>query len=100
MRPSAPMLLRSGSPRLRGIDGISESLDEALLGVLYRSGEIEAIKPDQVGELKGCFRAMKIMQAILVLADLSLRQQKAMEYIRNYGPVAIGLRRAFCQGGE
>lgn len=70
------------------IDEVSENLDEALPDVLHLSGDIDAIKPDQVGELKERFPSLKIMQAIPVLAGVPLDKQKVMEYIKDYGPVS------------
>lgn len=70
------------------IDEISENLDEALPDVLHLSGDIDAIKPDQVGKLKERFPSLKIMQAIPVLAGVPLDEQRVMEYIKEYGPVS------------
>lgn len=70
------------------LDEISANLTEVMPDVLHLSGNIEAISPRQVGELKKRFPGLKIMQAIPVLADMPLEEQKVMEYVKAYESVS------------
>ena len=70
------------------IDEITENLKEVLPDVLHLSGNIEGISPDEVMELKRRFPGLKIMQAIPVLQNVPIEEQKALEYIKQYEAVS------------
>lgn len=76
--------VRIGLTCSEDINEISKDLYSAMPDVLHLSGNIDGISPSQIEELKRRFPALKIMQAIPVLADLPLKDQKAMDYIRKY----------------
>lgn len=83
-----PEAVKVGLTVAEDLDEISANLNEAMPDVLHLSGDIEAISPDQVAELKRRFPGLRIMQAIPVLADVPLEKQKVMDYIRAYEPVS------------
>ena len=83
-----PHAVRVGLTCAEDIEEITEDLREALPDVLHLSGDIEKITPEQVKELKSRFPNLKIMQAIPVLADTSLSEQKALTYVKQYEDVA------------
>lgn len=83
-----PEAVKIGLTVAEDIDEITENLREVLPDVLHLSGDIEGIRPDEVQELKNRFPGLRIMQAIPVLAGVPLKEQKVMEYIRDYEPVS------------
>ena len=83
-----PEAVRIGLTVSEDIDEITEDLKEAMPDVMHLSGDIEGITPAQVQELKNRFPGLKIMQAIPVLAGVPLEEQKVMQYIKDYEPVA------------
>ena len=83
-----PEAVRIGLTCSEDIDEITEDLKSAMPDVLHLSGDIEGIAPDQVAELKRRFPDLKIMQALPVLAGVPLEDQKVMQYVRDYEPVA------------
>lgn len=70
------------------IEEISENLREVEPDILHLSGYIEAITPEDIKVLKSRFPRVKIMQAIPVLTNVPLEDQKVMEYVRQYETVA------------
>lgn len=80
--------VRVGLTVADNIDEIRQNLEAAMPDVLHLSGDINAIKPDQIDQLKRRFPALKIMQAIPVLANVPISQQGVLEYIKEYQPVA------------
>ena len=83
-----PEAVRVGLTCSTDIDEISEDLKAALPDVLHLSGDIDGISPNGVSELKRRFPGLEIMQAIPVLAGVSLENQKALEYVRAYEGVS------------
>ena len=83
-----PEAVRIGLTVSEDIDEITDDLKEAMPDVMHLSGDIEGITPAQVQELKNRFPGLKIMQAIPVLAGVPLEEQKVMQYIKDYEPVA------------
>ena len=83
-----PEAVKIGLTVSEDIEEITENLNEVLPEVLHLSGDIEGITPQQIKVLKERFPGLKIMQAIPVLADVPLKEQKVMEYIREYEPVS------------
>lgn len=83
-----PEAVKIGLTVAEDIDEITENLNEVLPEVLHLSGDIEAISPEEVAELKRRFPGLKIMQAIPVLAGVPLEDQKVLQYVRDYEDVA------------
>lgn len=83
-----PHTIKVGLTIAEDIEEISENLREVEPDILHLSGYIEAITPDDIKVLKERFPKVKIMQAIPVLADVPLQEQKVMEYVRQYETVA------------
>ena len=70
------------------IDEITENLQAAMPDVLHLSGDIEGISPADIVRLKKRFSGLKIMQALPVLAGVPLKEQKIMQYIKDYEAVS------------
>jgi phosphoribosylanthranilate isomerase len=70
------------------IDEITENLQAAMPDVLHLSGDIEGISPADIVRLKKRFPGLKIMQALPVLAGVPLKEQKIMQYIKDYEAVS------------
>lgn len=83
-----PEAVRIGLTVAEDIDEITENLKEAYPDVVHLSGDIEGITPAQVQELKNRFPGLKIMQAIPVLAGVPLKDQKVLQYIKDYEQVS------------
>lgn len=83
-----PEAVKIGLTVAEDIDEITENLKEVLPDVLHLSGDIEGITPEQVKELKSRFPGLKIMQAIPVFAGVPIKEQKVMQYIRDYESVS------------
>lgn len=83
-----PEAVRIGLTCSEDIDEISEDLRAAMPDVLHLSGDIEGISPSEVAELKKRFPSLRIMQAIPVLANIPLEDQKALHYVKEYEDVA------------
>lgn len=83
-----PQAVRIGLTVAEDIDEISDNLRAVLPDVLHLSGDIEAIDPDQIRDLKRRFPSLKIMQAIPVLAGVPIDEQPVMDYVRDYSPVS------------
>ena len=83
-----PEAVRIGLTCSTDIDEISDDLRAAMPDVLHLSGDIDRISPEEVSELKRRFPDLQIMQAIPVLADVSLEDQKALDYVRAYEGVS------------
>ena len=83
-----PEAVRIGLTVAEDIKEISENLNEVLPDVLHLSGEIEAITPDEIVELKRRFPELKIMQALPVLQGVPLEDQKVLEYVKQYEAVS------------
>ena len=83
-----PEAVKIGLTIAEDIDEITENLKEVLPDVLHLSGNIEGISPDEVMELKRRFPGLKIMQAIPVLQNVPIEEQKALEYIKQYEAVS------------
>lgn len=83
-----PTAIKVGLTIAEDIEEISENLSEVEPDILHLSGYIEAIKPEDIMKLKSRFPRVKIMQAIPVLTDVPLEQQKVMEYVRQYETAA------------
>ena len=56
--------------------------------VLHLSGDIEGISPADIVRLKKRFPGLKIMQALPVLAGVPFKEQKIMQYIKDYEAVS------------
>ena len=83
-----PEAVKIGLTIAEDIEEITENLKEVLPDVLHLSGNIEGISPEQVRELKNRFPGLKIMQAIPVLQNVPLEEQKALEYVKQYEAVS------------
>lgn len=83
-----PGTIKVGLTIAEDIEEISENLRAVEPDILHLCGHIEAIKPKDIMVLKSRFPRVKIMQAIPVLADIPLEEQKAMEYVRQYETAA------------
>lgn len=83
-----PEAVKVGLTVATDLDEISENLNEIEPEVFHLSGDIDGISPDQVAELRHRFPKLKIMQAIPVLAGVPLKDQKVLEYVRDYEAVA------------
>ena len=70
------------------IDEITENLQAAMPDVLHLSGDIEGISPADIVRLKKRFPSLKIMQALPVLAGVPFKEQKIMQYIKDYEAVS------------
>lgn len=83
-----PEAVKIGLTIAEDIDEITENLKIATPDVLHLSGNIEGITPEQIKVLKNRFPGLKIMQAIPVLAGVSLEEQKALQYVKEYEEVS------------
>lgn len=83
-----PGAVRIGLTVAEDIDEISENLSAAMPDVLHLSGDIEGIAPLEVGELRRRFPALRIMQAIPVLAEVPIGEQKVLQYVKDYTSVS------------
>lgn len=83
-----PEATKVGLTIAEDIEEITENLEIVQPDILHLSGYIEAIKPDDIRELKRRFPEVKIMQAIPVLAGVPLEEQKVLQYVKEYEPVA------------
>lgn len=79
-----PSAVKVGLTVAEDIEEIIENLNITLPDVLHLSGDIEAIKPDQIEILRTTFPGLKIMQALPVLANTPLKEQKVLEYVKEY----------------
>lgn len=82
-----PEAVKVGLTCAEDVDEITENLKVVVPDVLHLSGDIEGLSPADVQEIRNRFPGMKIMQAIPVLADVPLEEQKVMQYIKDYEPV-------------
>lgn len=83
-----PEAVKIGLTIAEDIEEITENLREVLPDVLHLSGDIDGISPGQVKELKRRFPGLLIMQAIPVLQNVPLEEQKALFYVKAYEGVA------------
>ncbi|QRO82101.1 phosphoribosylanthranilate isomerase [Corynebacterium glucuronolyticum] len=82
-----PEAVKIGLTVAEDLDEIASNVERVMPDVLHLSGDIESIKPDQVGELKKSFPGLKIMQPIPVLPGISLEEQKCLQYVSEYESV-------------
>lgn len=82
-----PEAVKVGLTVAEDIDEITENLKVVCPQVLHLSGDIEGIKPDEVKVLKARFPGLKIMQALPVLPNTPLEEQKVMQYVKEYEAV-------------
>lgn len=80
--------VRIGLTVSEDIDEITGDLQAAMPDVLHLSGDIEGISPARVAELKSRFPGLKIMQAIPVLQNVPLAEQKVLQYVKDYEAVS------------
>lgn len=83
-----PEAIKVGLTIAEDIDEITENLNLVLPDILHLSGDIEGITPDEIKVLKERFPSLKIMQAMPVLQDVPLEEQKVMEYVKDYEGVS------------
>lgn len=83
-----PEAVKIGLTVSEDLEEIEENLRLAMPDVLHLSGDIEGITPSQIATLKAKFPGLKIMQPIPVLDGVPLEEQKVLQYVREYEPVA------------
>ncbi|HHW12849.1 MAG TPA: phosphoribosylanthranilate isomerase [Firmicutes bacterium] len=83
-----PEAVKVGLTVAEDIEEITENLKVVCPEVLHLSGDIEGITPDEIKVLKARFPGLKIMQALPVLPNVPLEEQKVLDYVRAYESVA------------
>lgn len=82
-----PEAVKVGLTVAEDTEEITENLNVVCPEVLHLSGDIEGIMPDEVKVIKARFPGLKIMQALPVLADTPLEEQKVLQYVKEYEAV-------------
>jgi phosphoribosylanthranilate isomerase len=83
-----PSAVKVGLTVAEDIEEITANLNLVKPDVLHLSGDIEGIKPDQIKILKSRFPGLKIMQALPVLPNVPLEEQKVLKYVKEYEEVS------------